>query len=536
MVTDLGTDVVRERARQNVDRFEVRYGSEILDFACHAAFPLTLTTDVGYLLRQEYFPELGWSVAAELLLSSLCEVAGYDLYVMAIALRGVLLERLVDRFGAARVDELALWMARYIQHRLAIEPLGRAKVLGYPSHWTALACLKSDDEVTRSIQAELGKLLEQTDDSSERFRLSALVESQGDLLAARGLQPLKLKELAARVKNGEESDWNRVKIEEWAIAQNIQLVPQVIPVATIRFEDDRSSPVPEDDPNVLRKFEFEVVKLDSGGNIASKKTETALYFIEPLGMGVKPLELVAILGGRFQMGSPKDEAERLSIEGPQREVTVPPFFMSKYQVTQAQWRYVAETLPEVTQKLEVDPADFKGADNPVENVSWLDVQEFCVRVIVLAGRTCRLPSEAEWEYACRAGTTTPFHFGETISPEVANYDGSATPYGKGKKGVDRNATIPVRSLNFANSFGLYDMHGNVWEWCEDDFYDSYDGALIDGSARKDASNDSGSKILRGGSWLLDPRRCRSACRYRDSVDYRHSSLGFRVVYSSTSTL
>jgi hypothetical protein len=217
MVTDAAVGMQsgrdREMAIRQVDRFEGRYGLDVLDFACHAAFPLTLTTDVGYLLRQEYFPELGWSVAAELLLSNLCEVAGYDLYVIRVAVRGVLLERLVDRFGAGRVDDLARWMARYIQHRLAIEPLGRAKVLGYPSHWTALACLKGDDEVTRSIQAELSKLLEQTDDPSERFRLSALVESQGDLLAARGLQPLKLKELAARIKNEQSL------VEEDAIGQ-----------------------------------------------------------------------------------------------------------------------------------------------------------------------------------------------------------------------------------------------------------------------------------------------------------------------------
>jgi formylglycine-generating enzyme required for sulfatase activity len=541
MVTDAVTDVVRERAGQVVDRFERRYGSAMLDFACHSAFPLTLTTDVSYLLRQEYFPKMEWSVAAELLLSSLCDVAGYDLYVVPMAVRGVLLNKLVLRFGEGRVDELARWMARYIQHRLRVEPSGRAKVLGYPSHWTALACLKSDDEATQAIREELGKILEQTDDPSERFRLSALVKSQGDLLAAMGLESFKLRDLSARLKSGQSlgGEW-----DEWAIAQKIQLVPQVVPIATIRFEDDsrsgrlrqRSSPVKQEDPNVLRSFEFQVAMLDSRGNIASPKTETASYFIEPLGAGVKPLELVAIPGGRFQMGSPKTEAQRESREGPQREVTVPPFFMSKYQVTQAQWRFVAEMLPEIGQKLEVAPARFEGPDNPVERVSWLDVQEFCARVTVLAGRTCRLPSEAEWEYACRAGTTTPFHFGETISPEVANYDGSAVPYGKGKKGEYREKTIPVGSLDFANSFGLYDMHGNVWEWCEDDFHDNYQGAPTDGSARKDASNDSGLKILRGGSWFLDPRYCRSAYRRGNAAGSRSRRSGFRVVYSSSRIL
>ena len=540
--TDAGVGTAVERAVQQVDRFERQYGSEILDFACHAAFPLALTTDVVYLLRQKYFPTMEWSVAAEVLLSSVCEVAGYDLYVMSVAVRSVLLGRLVDEFGAERVDELAGWMAGYIQHRLAIEPSGRAKVLGYPSHWTALACLKSDDEVTRAIKAELSQLLEQTDDPSERFRLSALMESQGDLLAARGLQPLKLKELSARLANGRSlgSEW-----DEWAALQGIELVSQVVPVAMIRFQDDVDrSPLPEaEDPNVLRTVEFQVAMLDDRGTIVSRTTETASYFIEPLGAGVKPLELVAIPGGRFQMGSPWDEKQRFDPEQAEERydpeerhwVTVPPFFMSQYPVTQAQWHFVAEMLPERERTLAVDPSMFKGADHPVETVSWLDVQEFCARVTVLAGRTCRLPSEAEWEYACRAGTTTPFHFGETISPEVANYDGSAT-YGKGKKGVDRNKTVPVGSLKFANSFGFYDIHGNVWEWCEDDFHGDYEGAPIDGSARTDASNNSGSKIVRGGSWFYDPGNCRSAYRFGRPADNRNSNIGFRVVYSSARIL
>ena len=535
MVIDAG---VRERALEKVDRFERQYGSAIVDFACHAAFPLTLTTDVVYLLRQEYFPEMAWSVAAELLLSSLCEVAGYDLYVMAVAVRSVLLERLVRRFGEGRVDKLARWMARYIQHRLAIEQSGRAKVLGYPSHWTALACLKGSDEVTKAIRAELGKLLAQTDDPSERFRLSALVASQGDLLSARGLQPFKLRELSAELKAGrsfkDEGEPLKGPWDDWAADRGLTLFPQVVPIATIRFEDDRPSPLNEDDPNRSRQFEFQVVKLDSKGKISSRKTETASYFIEPLGAGVKPLELVAIPGGRFQMGSPKDEKGRDDDEE-QHWVTVPPFFMSKYQVTQAQWRYVAKMLPEIGRELDIDPAREKGPDNPIEQVSWLDVQEFCARVTVLAVRTCRLPSEAEWEYACRGGTTTPFHFGETISPEVANYDGNYT-YGKGKKGQYREKTIPVGSLKFANSFGLYDMHGNVWEWCEDDFHDNYEGAPVDGTAWKDASNDSRSKILRGGSWIGDPWNCRSACRLRRSADHRYNHYGFRVVYSSARIL
>jgi formylglycine-generating enzyme required for sulfatase activity len=210
-----------------------------------------------------------------------------------------------------------------------------------------------------------------------------------------------------------------------------------VQVARIRFGDEaEAKPEAELDPNVLRGFEFEVVTLNGRGKIVSRVTESASYFVEPLGVGVPPLELVAIPGGQFLMGSPKSEAERLEYEGPQRDVVVPPFFMGRYPVTQAQWRWVAAELPVVNQSIDVNPSHFEGPDCPVERISWLDAQEFCARLFALTGRRCRLPTEAEWEYACRAGTTTPFHFGETISTEVANYDGSYV-YGKGRKGIDR---------------------------------------------------------------------------------------------------
>ena len=153
--------------------------------------------------------------------------------------------------------------------------------------------------------------------------------------------------------------------------------------------------------------------------------------------------------------------------------------MGKYPVTQAQWRFVAAQLPQVNRELEIDPSRFKGDNLPVETISWLDAEEFCQRLSHHTGRLYRLPSEAEWEYACRAGTTTPFHFGETISPEFANYNGEYT-YGNGEKGVYRKQTTPVGSFQVANPFGLYDIHGNVWEWCADDWHKNYQGAPSDG--------------------------------------------------------
>jgi formylglycine-generating enzyme required for sulfatase activity len=505
MVTDAAVGVQagrdREMAIRQVDRFEGRYGSEILDFACHAAFPLTLTTDVGYLLRQEYFPELGWSVAAELLLSNLCEVAGYDLYVIRVAVRAVLLERLVDRFGAGRVDELAGWMARYIQHRLAIEPLGRAKVLGYPSHWTALACLKGDDEVTQAIKAELRKLLKETDDPRERFRLSALIESQGDLLSARGLQPLKLKELSSRLVRGEdwdtegESSWDRKRIEEWAIAQNIQLVSQVVPIATIRFDDD---------PNVLREFQFEVVKLFRE-EIVSRETKTGSYFIEPLGSGVKPLELVAISGGEFMMGS--DERDR---EQPKHKVTLQPFFISRYPITESQWQVVSE-YPSINRDINVRPNSSRdGRKNfPIEWISWDEAQEFCNRLSARSGRNYFLPSESQWEYACRAGSTTSYHYSQRPIPHLFNCrSGCVTS--------DGISCLPLKSTSEVglfppNNWGLHDMHGNVWEWCEDDWHKDYEQAPNDGTAWVEEDRED-KRVIRGGAWNQEDERCSSSYR------------------------
>ncbi len=239
------------------------------------------------------------------------------------------------------------------------------------------------------------------------------------------------------------------------------------------------------------------------------------------------LEMLPIPAGEFMMGSPETEAERLDREGPQHLVKVPAFYMGKFPITQAQWAAIAKTK-QINCKLESDPSHFKGADLPVEQVSWDDAIEFCDRLSRETGKRYSLPSEAQWEYAYRAGTTTPFYFGETIDASIANYNGNYT-YSSGKKGEYRQKTTPVGHFKTsANKFGLYDMHGNVWEWCADPWHENYEGAPIDGSVW-DASNDSGSKILRGGSWDYNPGHCRSAYRYLSASDSRIRCIGFRVV-------
>jgi formylglycine-generating enzyme required for sulfatase activity len=261
---------------------------------------------------------------------------------------------------------------------------------------------------------------------------------------------------------------------------------------------------------------------DLGGECVSPNTHTS--FTEDLANGVT-LEMIAIPGGTFLMGSPESELERAKDEGPQHTVTLQPFFMGKSPVTQAQWQAVA-SLPKVKIDLDPDPSEFKGANRPVEQVSWYEAVEFCARLSKATGREYRLPSEAEWEYACRAGTTTPFHFGETISPELANYNGNYT-YASGSEGIYREQTTEVGSFP-ANAFELYDMHGNVDEWCADHWHESYDGAPTDGSVWL-SEDENEWRLLRGGSWCNLPEHCRSAYRNHDMPVGRFKLFGFRVV-------
>ena len=262
------------------------------------------------------------------------------------------------------------------------------------------------------------------------------------------------------------------------------------------------------------------------------------FFAERLSDAVE-IEMIAIPAGTFMMGSPDDELERSSSEAPQHEVNVAAFFMEKYPITQAQWRVVA-AMPQASRELNPDPSKFKGDQRPVEQVSWYDAVEFCDRLSAHTGRDYRLPTEAEWEYACRAGTTTPFHFGETITTDLANYRGTDDPdgkwsgsYGQRPKGEYRKETTPVDHFAIANAFGLCDMHGNVWEWCQDHWHDNYEGAPTDGSGWLSDREDF-DRVRRGGCWVAVPKNCRSAYRSHQPPSDRIHCVGFRVVCSAPS--
>ena len=236
--------------------------------------------------------------------------------------------------------------------------------------------------------------------------------------------------------------------------------------------------------------------------------------------GEMTIEFVLIPAGEFAMGSPDDEPDRdPEDEGPVRQVQITrPYFLGVYEVTQAQYEKVTGE----------NPAAHKEPTCPVENVSWNDAVAFCERLSADTGRTVRLPTEAEWEYACRAGTTTPFAFGEILSSKTdANFDGASTTYGGGAKGPFLKETTPVGSYA-ANAWGLYDMHGNVWEWCQDWYNKAYykDAPAEDPQGPPSAAE----RVIRGGSFTYPPVCCRTADRYRrEPEDSSRRGLGFRVV-------
>jgi formylglycine-generating enzyme required for sulfatase activity len=258
--------------------------------------------------------------------------------------------------------------------------------------------------------------------------------------------------------------------------------------------------------------------------------------------------MVAVPGGTFMMGSRDDENGRLFVEGPRHLVSiVESFALSKFPVTVAQFTaFVADSGYQPAQSCgqwdgkqwQEMPGSFRSPGfeqsdlHPAVCVSWDDAQAFAAWLARKNGHGYRLPTEAEWEYAARAGTTSPFWWGSSVTPDQANYNGGASYGPAGRTGPWLQRTVPVDSFK-PNPWGLYQMHGNVWEWVEDCWSRGYDGAPVDGRARRAANCEA--RVLRGGSWLNGPRGLRSARRHAACADFRRSDVGFRVARTLAGT-
>jgi formylglycine-generating enzyme required for sulfatase activity len=319
------------------------------------------------------------------------------------------------------------------------------------------------------------------------------------------------KRAEAERRQQEAQDREQIKAEQER--QQLEAMLQKERQQRIEAEQERQR-VETEKKSGEKSFQFEVVLLDKRGNINNREQKESRYQWIYLGDGVS-LDMVYIPGGSFMMGSPVgekflgllryDEDAGRDKERPQHLVTLPPFQMGK------------------------NPSHRQGADLPVENVSWLDAQDFCEKLSQKTGKKFRLPSEAEWEYACRAGTSTDFHFGVTITTNVANFGGY--PFGGAPKSHGPRETTAVGSYRVANNFGLYDMHGNVEEWCLDEWTTDYQGVSINGRARGDVFSLDGNKkrIKRGGSYHSTAWSSRSAHRSIWTASDNCMSIGFRVL-------
>jgi formylglycine-generating enzyme required for sulfatase activity len=510
------TDPQVQEATERIQSFCDRFTEYHLHLAYHAAFPLSLTPDLLYRLRDYPFQpklQIPWIAVADLLLSSLCYEVGFELYEMDKTVRKVLLKRLSEdeRFGSQRLQELSNFLLKYIERQINHTDSNLIQA----QRWTALAYVKPT-EAAQQITQKLKKLLQQQS-QSDWLQMGFLVETLANPLTEQGFEPL-LTLAAGMAKSARGDMWGAEN--QFAKLREIGNSPTIAGVTV-------NLPPP---PVEAKTFSFDVVTVNKKGRIIKRESREAKYFTEKLPNDII-LEMVAIPGGVFTMGSPKTEEGSSEDERPQHQVTVPPFFMGKYTITQAQWRAVA-SLNKVNRELNPDPSGFNGDDRPVECVSWDDAMEFCARISKYTKKEYRLPSEAEWEYACRAGTKTPFHFGETITTDLVNFNGNHKYGSSSRKGIYREETTPVASFKVANSFGVFDMHGNVWEWCSDTWHDSYQNAPNDTcSWISKNDNDNQLKLLRGGSWCLGPHYCRSASRGYYDAGHRDHYIGFRVVVS-----
>lgn len=297
----------------------------------------------------------------------------------------------------------------------------------------------------------------------------------------------------------------------------------VVVMGALLWKGPKPDPVPSVTPVTLYPMPFEAPTLNSTGRILKSEAGEAQGYAESL-TGSEAIEMVLLPGGDFTMGVPELEPESEPHEGPPHTVTLSSFYVGRREITQEQWKAVA-SLPQEKTPLVLEPSESRGDQLPVDSVSYEDALEFCRRLSRLSGRTYRLPTEAEWEYACRAGTSSPFCFGPTISPEVAIYNPTQA-YGEGPVLTEpRLSAAPVGETGASNMFGLFDMHGNVEEWCLD-YYGPYSGKTEKDPRGPEKGTE---RVLRGGGWFSYAWNCRSAARAHARPDRGSNYTGLRVV-------
>jgi formylglycine-generating enzyme required for sulfatase activity len=574
--------IAKEIAQQNVERFVRKFGEPHKLLAYHAALPLLLTPELLNYLRTEFlYGQVDWVAEVDLLLSPLCITVGHELYAMDTAARAYLLEEMESEIGRERMQAVARLLLGYVKYLSLNHPFMGVHELE-AQQWAAMVVLDDRREtavsqIVKAFQecaandggsgqglinkAEMARLSHLTQELAPQLReyqsLIAYAQMVGNALdnpndvnhenlsATYEVLPDVCLSIPDGLVSGRKSTKSTLPpLQEFefevATIEVVHQWEQVAEEARQQIQQQMQIPLEPEIPSIqLEQFSYQVAKIQitKRQKIEIIKTyKQGQQFVERISDQVN-LEMMYVPSGSFIMGASKDEeGSSDATERPQHLVTVPAFLMGKYPITQAQYEAVMGT----------NPSRFKNKPNspmrPVEKVRWKDAQEFCKKLSELTGNEYRLPSEAQWEYACRAMLSPqadlpngedgkiypPFHFGETVSTKVTNYNGSV--YGRGEKGEKRGETTPVDYFSVANEFGLCDMHGNVWEWCEDNWHGNYKGAPTDGSAWIDTKNEESNHNLhplRGGSCFNNPHYCRSANRRYNKFDTSSNDVGDR---------
>ncbi|MEY4168313.1 MAG: hypothetical protein RIR52_2137, partial [Acidobacteriota bacterium] len=479
-----------EEGKQLVDQFLQLADDEegYRRLACHAALPLILTTEMVGFLRHQYVSHLSWVAEVDLLLSRLCVDTGEDLYVMNSEARAALLQMMREDpgLGPRRIEEVNRLLIDRLSHLVEKHPALIATEME-AFRFSAMLCVtERRDSAVEQLAARIVEQLEgptspgvsadtQPGTSRSRLRqLTGIVTEHASLLEDERYRDLvDLATITGQLLDdhdgrlvAELSDAGRLEDE--------YRVPGVDKPIRLRHTIDRLYPG--------RKLTAGDAR-DGADRLILSPTPVVRRVIVSDGTEIR-FEMVDLPGGEFLMGGTRFDDEK-----PAHRVRVAPFSIGKYQVTQAEWRAV----------MGKNPSQFKGDRNPVEKVSWEDVEEFLKRI----GNGFRLPTEAEWEYAARAGTTTQYSFGD-VGSQLGEYAWFYENSGL--------TTHPVGEKK-PNPFGLYDMHGNVWEWCADHYHENYKGAPEDGSAWL-KSDMAAIRVFRGGGWIGHAVDCRSADRLR----------------------